>query len=143
MLERRGRVESLKEKDLPLASIGLVLNTHSHSDHVACNGQLKELLPGAKFPKLTDGAEFSFGGATVRALATLGHSPDSFCLLEPTTGALFTRDLLRAHPQGTVEALRDRLLAICGSRKDSFWRELSLITTRAVRSRVLKQSSEK
>ncbi len=206
---------ALKEKGLSFSSIGLVLNTHSHDDHIACNGELKKLAPAAKFPKLTDGAEFSFGGASVRAIATPGHSADSFSLLEPTTGALFTgdslqglgtpnvgialitdpdayratlrkvrdlarrgevrslylghceppsrdgfvpqeeipaflgaseraldsyiavtRDFLAKNPQGKVEALRDRLLNECGSRKDPSWRELSMITAKTMLSYV-------
>ncbi len=102
---------ALKKLGLALDSIGLIVNTHSHSDHVDCNGKLKKLLPNVKFGMpppcsekayhvkadyvLKDGMTVSYGGATLRVITTPGHSPDSLCFLEPTTGALFTGDSLQ------------------------------------------------
>ncbi len=102
---------AMKKLGLPLDSVGLIVNTHSHADHAGCNRKLKELLPNAKFGMpppcdekayrvkadyvLKDGMTVSYGGASVRVITTPGHSPDSVCFLEPTTGALFTGDSLQ------------------------------------------------
>ncbi len=109
---------ALKESNLTLDSIGLILNTHSHSDHVLCNEELKKRLPNAKFGlpppcrfkdykvkpdiKLTDGLVVSSGGVELRVIATPGHSADSVSLLEPTTGALFTGDSLQGRGSESV-----------------------------------------
>ncbi len=102
---------ALKKLGLTLDSIGLVVNTHSHSDHAGCNAKLKKLLPNAKFGMpppcderayrvkadyvLKDGMTVSYGGADLRVVATPGHSPDSVSFLEPASGALFTGDALQ------------------------------------------------
>ncbi len=105
-------LEKLKIKP---ESIKLILNSHSHSDHIDGNGELKKLLPNVAFgapktvelPKgvkakyrLSDGLVISECGATLKVIALPGHSSDSFCFLEPQTGVLFTGDAMQG--QGTT-----------------------------------------
>ncbi len=95
-----------------LDSIKLVVNTHSHGDHVEGNGKLRELTP-AKFALhqlgdsrlapdilLADGMILEMGDIRLEVIHAPGHSPDSVCILEPSTGTLFTGDSVQG--RGTL-----------------------------------------
>ena len=102
----------LRERRIPWSAVRQVLNSHSHSDHVECNAQLRELT-GAVFSihrngadslrasgfipdrELADGDEVYDGDVSVRVIHTPGHSADSICILEPETGTLFTGDAVQ------------------------------------------------
>ncbi len=83
-------------------SIGKILITHGHSDHMEQADALAELtgaeiyaggganVPGAT--ALSDSRQFSLGAHTLTALATPGHAPDHYCFL--CEGFLVTGDLL-------------------------------------------------
>jgi glyoxylase-like metal-dependent hydrolase (beta-lactamase superfamily II) len=79
----------------------MILVTHTHEDHAPGANPLAELLdiptggrgPGPEFKPdriLTDNDTVEFGGTTVRAVATPGHSADHLCYLAGS--ALFTGD---------------------------------------------------
>jgi glyoxylase-like metal-dependent hydrolase (beta-lactamase superfamily II) len=79
----------------------MILITHTHEDHAPGANPLAGLLdvptagsaPGPEFKPdriLTDNDVVEFGGATVRAVATPGHSADHLCYLAGS--ALFTGD---------------------------------------------------
>jgi glyoxylase-like metal-dependent hydrolase (beta-lactamase superfamily II) len=79
----------------------MILVTHTHEDHAPGANPLAVLLavptagygPGPEFKPdriLSDNDIVEFGGATVRAVATPGHSADHLCYLAGS--ALFTGD---------------------------------------------------
>jgi glyoxylase-like metal-dependent hydrolase (beta-lactamase superfamily II) len=84
----------------PLGRIATILVTHRHSDHLPLAFPLAERsgavvvghrdLPGVQQP-LADG-ERCFGPLV--ALETPGHTRDSLCYWDASTGALFTGDLV-------------------------------------------------
>jgi len=100
-------------------TIGPVLLTHWHHDHVDGIPQVTELCPGATFSKcfnsdderdylpIRDGDEFSVPGAAVRAVHTPGHTTDhmAFFVEEPETGGLFTGDSVLGQGTAVFESL--------------------------------------
>ncbi len=87
-------------------TLELVIHTHSHSDHAGCNEFLKqktsarfaihrqgaaELKPAPDI-LLDDGAKLKTESMEFEVIHTPGHSPDSVCILETSTGILFTGD---------------------------------------------------
>ncbi len=65
--------------------------TWAHGDHF---GEDLRAAPGLRL--LEDGERFVFGGQTLLALATPGHSPGHLCFLAEELGVLFCGDLLLA-----------------------------------------------
>jgi glyoxylase-like metal-dependent hydrolase (beta-lactamase superfamily II) len=106
------------------ATVGVVLVTHSHPDHLP----LAERLAAAhhasvrRFPELGDGDVVRVGTLNVTALHTPGHSADHLCFWLAGDRALFTGDLILGkgssmvtYPEGDVAAyLRslDRVAAL-------------------------------
>jgi glyoxylase-like metal-dependent hydrolase (beta-lactamase superfamily II) len=101
------------EKRLGGATVGVVLVTHSHPDHLP----LAERLAAAhgatvrRFPELGDGDVVRVGGLNVTALHTPGHSADHLCFWLSEDRALFTGDLVLGKgssmvtfPEGDVAA---------------------------------------
>ncbi len=98
-----------RAQGLEWKALARIINTHSHGDHAECNAQLKA-LSGAEISihsagaenlraqghpadsLLNDGDVISQDGLSVRIIHTPGHSADSICILEETTGTLFTGD---------------------------------------------------
>jgi len=105
-----------RQHDIKWQDISLVINTHNHEDHIGCNQIIRE-LSGAKFAIHQAGAEGLIrGGFTpdiiladdtelkeddicLKIIHTPGHSADSVCVLETSTGSLFTGDSIQG--QGT------------------------------------------
>jgi glyoxylase-like metal-dependent hydrolase (beta-lactamase superfamily II) len=104
-----------------------IVATHHHFDHWLGFDVLRAYTPAPVFAgatetnldasrdvqPLADGATFSVGGATVRAIHTPGHTPGSTCLL--VGGALITGDtLFPGGPgrTGSAEALRQEIASI-------------------------------
>ena len=92
-------------------TIGAVLLTHWHHDHVQGIPQVSKLCPEATFSKFSvngegdylpirDGDEFAVEGARVRALHTPGHSTDHTVFWMEDSGTLFTGDSILG--QGTA-----------------------------------------
>lgn len=81
--------------------VSAVLVTHDHEDHAAGAATFARLagapmwawrLEGAERP--AEGATFAVPGAELRVLHTPGHSADHLVCFEPSTGALFTGDMV-------------------------------------------------
>jgi glyoxylase-like metal-dependent hydrolase (beta-lactamase superfamily II) len=112
------------DKRLAGATVGVVLVTHGHPDHLP----LAERLAAAhgasvrRYPKLGDGDVVRVGTLNVTALHTPGHSSDHLSFWLPDDRVAFTGDLVLGkgssmvtYPEGDVAAyLRslDRLIAL-------------------------------
>jgi glyoxylase-like metal-dependent hydrolase (beta-lactamase superfamily II) len=112
------------DRKLAGATVGVVLVTHSHPDHLP----LAERLAGAhgatvrRYPELGDGDVVRAGTLNVTALHTPGHSADHLCFWLAEDRVVFTGDLVLGkgssmvtYPEGNVAAyLRslDRLIAL-------------------------------
>ncbi len=98
-----------QQNNLDFQDLALIINTHFHSDHIGCNGELKRRSSapvaihrnGAEhlFPApdllLEEGQQIRFGGMELEIIHTPGHSPDSICVLELSTGTLFSGDSIQ------------------------------------------------
>ena len=98
-------------------TIGPVLLTHWHHDHVDGIPQVTELCPQATYSKhfnsdderdylpIHDGDEFSVQGTTVRAIHTPGHTTDHMAFFLEETGSLFTGDSVLGQGTAVFETL--------------------------------------
>jgi hydroxyacylglutathione hydrolase len=92
-------------------SIEHIFETHNHADHVSGHGRLaaatgatihihRDADPGYAHEPFDDGAEFTLGALTIRALHTPGHRPEhtAFALIDGNRGkrpwAVLTGDTL-------------------------------------------------
>lgn len=112
------------ERKLAGTAVGVILVTHSHSDHLP----LAEKLSGrhqahvSRYPQLADGDLVQVGGLAVQALHTPGHAADHLTFWLPQDRVAFTGDLILGrgssmvtHPEGDVAAYirsLDRLAAL-------------------------------
>lgn len=105
-------------------NVRYIINTHSHRDHVADNGDIKTSFGAeviahnlAKIDKnigVVDGSVIKLGALTVHVIHTPGHSADSICLLfnnKLLTGdTLFVGDCGRTDlPGGSAEDMYNSL----------------------------------
>ena len=105
--------------------VGVILVTHSHSDHLPLAAMLAERT-GARVlrhPELSDGDRVTAGNLTVSALYTPGHCADHLAFWLESDRALFTGDLVLGHgssmvtyPEGDVAAYLASLERIAGLR---------------------------
>jgi glyoxylase-like metal-dependent hydrolase (beta-lactamase superfamily II) len=105
-------------------TVGVVLVTHSHPDHLPLAERFARPHHASvrRHPQLADGDVVRAGNLNVTALHTPGHSPDHLCFLLADDRAIFTGDLILGkgssmvtYPEGDVAAyLRslDRLAAL-------------------------------
>jgi len=112
------------EKRLAGRTVGVVLVTHSHPDHLPLAERLASRHHASvrRHPDLADGDIVRAGNLGVTALHTPGHSADHLSFLIAADGAVFTGDLILGrgssmvtYPEGDVAAyLRslDRLAAL-------------------------------
>jgi glyoxylase-like metal-dependent hydrolase (beta-lactamase superfamily II) len=106
------------------ATIGVVLVTHSHPDHLPLADRLAQPHHATvkRYPELGDGDVVRAGNLNVVALHTPGHSSDHLCFWLAADRALFTGDLVLGrgssmvtYPEGNVaDYLRslDRVAAL-------------------------------
>jgi glyoxylase-like metal-dependent hydrolase (beta-lactamase superfamily II) len=106
------------------ATIGVVLVTHSHPDHLPLADRLARPHHATvkRYPELGDGDVVRAGNLNVVALHTPGHSSDHLCFWLAADRALFTGDLVLGrgssmvtYPEGNVaDYLRslDRVAAL-------------------------------
>jgi glyoxylase-like metal-dependent hydrolase (beta-lactamase superfamily II) len=111
-------------KALAGATVGVVLVTHSHPDHLPLAERLARPHHASirRFPELGDGDVVRAGMLNVTALHTPGHSADHLCFWLGGNRAMFTGDLILGrgssmvtYPEGDVAAyLRslDRVAAL-------------------------------
>src|ERR1700674_5636034 len=111
-------------KRIGAATVGVVLVTHSHPDHLPLAERLASAHHASvrRFPELGDGDVVRAGTLNVPALHTPGHSADHLCFWLAEDRVLFTGDLILGrgssmvtYPEGNVAAyLRslDRVAAL-------------------------------
>jgi glyoxylase-like metal-dependent hydrolase (beta-lactamase superfamily II) len=101
------------EKRLAGATIGVVLVTHSHPDHLPLAERLAEPHHAAvrRYPELADNDVVRVGTMNVTALYTPGHSADHLCFWLAGDRTMFTGDLILGrgssmvtYPEGDVAA---------------------------------------
>lgn len=95
------------------ATVGVVLVTHSHPDHLPLAERLASAHRASvqRYPELGDQDVVRVGTLNVTALHTPGHSPDHLCFWLAGDRALFTGDLILGrgssmitYPEGDVGA---------------------------------------
>jgi glyoxylase-like metal-dependent hydrolase (beta-lactamase superfamily II) len=99
------------DRKLAGATVGVVLVTHSHPDHLPLAERLADRHRATvrRYPELGDGDVVRVGRLNVRALYTPGHSADHLCFWVDEDGAVFTGDLVLGkgssmvtYPEGNV-----------------------------------------
>lgn len=94
-------------------TVGVVLVTHSHPDHLPLAARLAAAHHASvqRYPELGDQDVVRVGTLNVTALYTPGHSADHLCFWLAGDGALFTGDLILGrgssmvtYPEGDVAA---------------------------------------
>lgn len=95
------------------ATVGVVLVTHGHPDHLPLAERLARPHNASvrRFPDLGDGDIVRVGNLNLTALYTPGHSADHLCFLIAEDRAVFTGDLILGqgssmvtYPEGDVAA---------------------------------------
>jgi glyoxylase-like metal-dependent hydrolase (beta-lactamase superfamily II) len=101
------------DRKLAGATVGVVLVTHSHPDHLPLAARLADAHHATvrRHPELSDGDVVRAGGLNLTALYTPGHSADHLCFWIPEDRVVFTGDLVLGqgssmvtYPEGNVAA---------------------------------------
>jgi glyoxylase-like metal-dependent hydrolase (beta-lactamase superfamily II) len=101
------------DRKLAGATVGVVLVTHSHPDHLPLAERLAAAHQASvrRYPELGDGDVVRAGTLNLTALHTPGHSSDHLCFWISEDRALFTGDLVLGkgssmvtYPEGNVAA---------------------------------------
>ena len=101
------------DRRLAGATVGVVLVTHSHPDHLPLAARLaaEHKATVRRYPALGDGDVVRAGTLNLTALHTPGHSADHLCFWIAEDRALFTGDLVLGkgssmvtYPEGNVAA---------------------------------------
>jgi glyoxylase-like metal-dependent hydrolase (beta-lactamase superfamily II) len=101
------------DRKLAGATVGVVLVTHSHPDHLPLADRLaaKHMVSVRRYPELGDGDIVRAGTLNLTALYTPGHSADHLCFWMAEDRAVFTGDLVLGkgssmvtYPEGNVAA---------------------------------------
>jgi len=112
------------QRALKGSTVGIVLVTHSHPDHLPLADRLAALHKATvrRFPELRDGDVVRAGNLNLTALHTPGHSADHLAFWLAADRAVFTGDLVLGrgssmvtYPEGDVAAYirsLDRLIAL-------------------------------
>ena len=101
------------QRALKGSTVGVVLVTHSHPDHLPLADRLAAVHKATvrRYPELRDGDVVRAGNLNLTALHTPGHSADHLCFWLDGDRALFTGDLILGsgssmvtYPEGDVAA---------------------------------------
>jgi glyoxylase-like metal-dependent hydrolase (beta-lactamase superfamily II) len=78
------------------ATVGAVLVTHSHPDHLPLAARLAERhhAPVLRYPELGEGDLVQLGKVRLKALHTPGHASDHLAFVQEEDRAVFTGDLV-------------------------------------------------
>jgi glyoxylase-like metal-dependent hydrolase (beta-lactamase superfamily II) len=107
------------------ATVGVVLVTHSHPDHLPLAERLaaEHHASVKRYPELGDEDVVRVGTLNVTALHTPGHSADHLCFWLAADGAVFTGDLILGrgssmvtYPEGDVAAYLHSLDRLASTR---------------------------
>jgi endoribonuclease LACTB2 len=105
-------------------TIGPVLITHWHHDHVGGINQIKKLCPEATFSKfyhsdddgdflpIWDGDEFAVEGGKVKAIHAPGHTTDHIAFFMDESGIMFTGDSVLGQGTAVFENLTTYLSSL-------------------------------
>ncbi len=111
------------DRKLAGATVGVVLVTHSHPDHLPLASRLAAAHRASvrRYPDLGDGDVVRVGRLNLTALHTPGHSPDHLCFWVAEDRAVFTGDLVLGrgssmvtYPEGNVADYLRSLDAVAG-----------------------------
>ncbi len=91
--------------------VGVIVLTHDHPDHApgalplrkATGAAVHALRPPAGGSRLRDGHLISSDGATLRAIASPGHSPDHVAFWSEEASALFTGDAVLGRGTSVID----------------------------------------
>jgi glyoxylase-like metal-dependent hydrolase (beta-lactamase superfamily II) len=101
------------DRRLAGATVGAVLVTHSHPDHLPLAERVaaRHHAPVLRYPELADGEVVRTGTLSITALHTPGHSADHLCFWLEHDRTAFTGDLILGrgssmvtYPEGDVAA---------------------------------------
>jgi glyoxylase-like metal-dependent hydrolase (beta-lactamase superfamily II) len=107
-----GHLEALNKR-IGDATVGVVLVTHSHPDHLPLAERFAAPHHASvrRYPELNDGDVVRVGTLNITALYTPGHTNDHLAFLIAEDGAVFTGDLILGqgssmvtYPEGDVAA---------------------------------------
>jgi glyoxylase-like metal-dependent hydrolase (beta-lactamase superfamily II) len=106
--------------------IAAIVVTHDHPDHQPGAGRLSDASgvayrahrPGPGGERLRDGEEITAGQATLRAVATPGHSADHVAFHLAAEGALFTGDAVLGRGTSVISPPEGDLAAYLRSLRD-------------------------
>ncbi|MGZ6300250.1 MAG: MBL fold metallo-hydrolase [Candidatus Limnocylindria bacterium] len=118
----QSHLEALNRR-LAGATVGVVLVTHSHPDHLPLADRFASPHHASvlRYPELGDGDVVNVGTLKLTALHTPGHSADHLCFFLPGDAAVFTGDLVLGrgssmvtYPEGDVSAYLRSLDRLAG-----------------------------
>jgi glyoxylase-like metal-dependent hydrolase (beta-lactamase superfamily II) len=103
--------EHLREVVRTAGRVGAIVLTHDHPDHAPGTARLASWTGALAFAAraadgmqpLRDGDAVTSGPASLRVVATPGHSPDHLAFFEPGTRSLFTGDAVLGRGTSVVD----------------------------------------
>lgn len=109
----------LREVERTAGRVAAILLTHDHPDHApgarrlsgASGASVRSLRPADGGLRLRDGEVVGSDGASLRVVATPGHSPDHVAFWSEDSGALFTGDAVLGRGTSVIDPPEGDLVA--------------------------------